>query len=113
MRGTYLLAVLFRPAALAPSACRRDQTPALARGADTESSPCHPTRPPLSPAFGHRGERALSPCSVPPGWKTLPPVVRGSQLTPQPKFAGPFKSSGAPIANTNPATTEPWGLGEK
>lgn len=111
--GVYLLAVLFLPAALAPSACKRNPKHLHQPTEKTQILPnATPPRSCSTPAFRQTRELVTNPCSIPPGWKNPPQVVRRSQDIPPTPFTWPFKSSCAPIANTNPATTEPRGLRE-
>lgn len=45
---------------------------------DTEATHCTLPSSHSNTSF-QRGERATTPCSIPPGWKNLPPVARGGQ----------------------------------
>lgn len=112
VRGVYLLAVLFLPAALAPSAYKRNPDTCISQGG--RQMPPTATR---QAAAQHQLSDAGGSWPPPPA-----PLLRLEKSAPsgeresahlQPKFAWPFKSGGAPIANTNPATAEPWGLSEK
>lgn len=106
---------------------KETQNTSISQGRGAQIAPtATPPSSPSTPVFRLvQGESWPKPSSILAGWENLPLVVRGSQDTPTPshhtpppqapppEFAWPFKSSRAPIANTNPATTGPWGLSEK
>lgn len=75
--GAYLLAVLFLPAALAPSACKRNPEHRNQPRGKHRFYPLYPTKLPLK----HQPSEGVSRPQRPTPFfqaKSLPPVVRGS-----------------------------------
>lgn len=78
---------------------KKPRTPTSATGEDTGSTHGHPTTLPrhTSPPSHTGVNRPQRPCSIPPACKILPPVVRGSQHTPNPNGLGPLNAVEHPL----------------